>query len=78
MLLAQGEDNDEIAEGLKMEVQALKTRCDGYEKMIEDLTSRSETHENALEMLWQQIVCYLDSQGALSTAYHGKNYDLLP
>ena len=78
MMLAQGEDNKEIVEGLKMEVQALKTRCNRYEKIIEDLTSRLETHENAIEMLWQQIVHYLDSQGTLSTAYYGKNYDLLP
>ena len=26
MMLAQGEDNEEIVEGLKIEVQALKTR----------------------------------------------------
>ena len=62
-MLAQGEDNEEIVEGLKMEVQALKTRCNGYEKIIEDLTSKLETHENAIEMLRQQIVHYLDSQG---------------
>ena len=77
MLLAQGKDCDGIVEDLKMEVQTLKCRCDGYEKVIKDLTSRCDTHENALEMLWQQIVCYLDSQGTLSMTYHGNNYDLM-
>ena len=77
-MLAQGEDNKEIVEGLKMEVQALKTRCNRYEKIIEDPTSRLKMHENAIEMHWQQNVRYLDSQGTLSTAYHGKNYDFLP
>ena len=77
MLLAQGKDHDGIAEDLKMKVQTLKCRCDGYEKVIKDLTSRCNTHENALEMLWQQIVHYLDSQGTLSTMYHGNDYDLM-
>jgi len=77
MLLAQGKDRDGIVEDLKMEVQTLKCRCDGYEKVIKDLTSRCDTHENALEMLRQQIVRYLDSQGTLSTTYHGNNYDLM-
>ena len=39
MLLAQGKDRDGIVEDLKMEVQTLKCRCDGYEKVIKDLTS---------------------------------------
>ena len=78
MLLAQGKDDDGIVEGLKVEVQVLKSRCDGYEKVIKDLTSRCDTHENALEMLRQQIVHCLHSQGTLSTMYHGKNYDIMP
>ena len=77
MLLAQGKDHDRIVEDLKMEVQTLKSRCNGYEKVIRDLTSQCNTHENTLEMLWQQIVHYLDSQGTLSTTYHGNNYDLM-
>ena len=77
MLLAQGKDDDEIVEGLKMEVEALKIRCNGYERAIKDLNSRCDTHENALEMLCQQLVGYLDSQSALSTMYNGKNYELM-
>ena len=78
MPLAHGKDDDGIVEGLKTEVQVLKSRCDGYEKAIKDLTSRCDMHENALEMLWQQIVCCLHSQGTLSTMYYGKNYDIMP
>jgi len=77
MMLAQGKDYDRMIEDLKTEVQALKSRCDGYEKANRDLTSRCDTHENTLEMLRQQIVRYLDSQGTLSTMYHGNTYDLL-
>ena len=78
MLLAQGKDDDGIIDGLKLEVHALKNRCDEYERMIKDLQSRCNTHQNALEMLRQQIVRCLDSQGTLSTMYHGKNYDMMP
>ena len=77
MLLAQGKDCDGIVEDLKMEVQTLKCRCDGYEKVIKDRTSQCDTHESALEMLRQQIVRYLDSQSTLSMTYHGNNYDLM-
>ena len=37
MLLAQGKDRDGIVEDLKMEVQTLKSRCDGYEKVIREI-----------------------------------------
>ena len=77
MLPAQGKDHDRIIEDLKTEVQALKSRCNRYEKANRDLNSQCDTHENTLEMLRQQIVRFLDSQGTLSTMYHGNTYDLL-
>ena len=67
MLPAQGKDHDRIIEDLKTEVQAANR----------DLNSRYDTHENTLEMLRQQTVCFLDSQGTLSMMYHGNTYDLL-
>jgi uncharacterized coiled-coil protein SlyX len=59
-------------------VQALKTKCDRYEKRIKELESRCDTHENAMEMLRQQLVRLHDSQGTLSTMYCEKEYELAP
>jgi hypothetical protein len=77
MLPSQGENNDKIVE-LNKEVEALKARCGGYERVIEDFKSRWDTHEKTLEMLQQQVVHLQDSQGTLSTRYNGENYELLP
>ena len=74
---SSSKDRDGIVGYLKMKVQTLKCRCDGYEKVIKDLTSQCDMHENALEMLQQQIVHYLDSQATLSMMYHGNYYDLM-
>ncbi|KAF8274188.1 hypothetical protein EI94DRAFT_1696131 [Lactarius quietus] len=60
----------------KWSVQALTARCNEYERIIKDLQSARDTHENILEMLRQQIVGLHDSRGILSSAYGGKNYDL--
>ena len=76
-LPSQGEKEDQII-NLNVEVEALKTRCGVYEKKINDLESRCNTHENALEMLWQQVVCLQDGQGTLSTVYHEREYTLAP
>ncbi|KAF8267159.1 hypothetical protein EI94DRAFT_1701191 [Lactarius quietus] len=72
-----GEDNDKTFKDLKLEVEALTVRCNEYERIIKDLQSAHDTHKNILEMLWQQIVNLHDSQGTLSSAYSGKNYDLV-
>ena len=77
MLPSQVEKDDQIVK-LNTEVEALKARCGEQEKMIKDLESRCDTHENALEMLRQQVVRLLDSQGTLSTRYGEKEYKLLP
>lgn len=75
MLSSQGEKEGQIIK-LNMEIEALKTRCGEYEKRVQDLESRCDTHENALEMLRQQVVHLLDSQGTLSTMYREKEYEL--
>ncbi|KAI9430490.1 hypothetical protein H4582DRAFT_2063759 [Lactarius indigo] len=74
----RGEDNNSVVRDLEKEVQALKSRCEGQDKMIEDLKSRCETHERVLEMLQQEIVQLHDGQKTLNTMYDGKSYDLMP
>ncbi|KAN0128681.1 hypothetical protein V8E53_013500 [Lactarius tabidus] len=51
----KGENGDKIVK-LNKEFVDLKDRCAGYERVIKDLEARCDTHENALEMLQQQIV----------------------
>jgi predicted nucleic acid-binding Zn-ribbon protein len=77
---AQGkdEDDDGIVKDLKKEVQTLKGRYNEPERIIKDLQSRCETHENVLEMLRQEIVGLHDSQKTLDTMYLGNSYDLEP
>ncbi|KAF8262980.1 hypothetical protein EI94DRAFT_1704359 [Lactarius quietus] len=70
-------DNDKTFKDLKLEVQALMVRCNEYERIMKDLQSACDTHENILKMLRQQIVNLHDSRGTLSSAYGGKNYDLI-
>jgi hypothetical protein len=76
MLPSKGENSEEIIR-LNKEVNTLKARCGGYERIIKDFEARFDSHEDALEMLRQHVVRLLDSQGTLSTRYNGKNYDLL-
>jgi hypothetical protein len=73
----QDENDDKIGK-LNKEVKAMKDRCARYERIIKDLEARCDTHENALEMLWQQVVVLHASQGTLSASYNGENYGLLP
>jgi hypothetical protein len=63
---AEGQDNDQAFKELKKEVQALTIRCNEYERIIKDLQSAHDMHENVLEMLQQQIVDLHDAQGTLS------------
>ena len=71
-------DENKRVEELEMEVERLKRKCDGYERMILDLKSRSDTHKNALEMIRQQIIHLHDSQGTPNTTYGSNNYDIMP
>ncbi|KAF8266098.1 hypothetical protein EI94DRAFT_1701983 [Lactarius quietus] len=75
---AQGKDDNKTIKELKMEVEALKSRCNGYEREIRDLQGTCDMHENVLEMLWQQIMHLMDAQGILNTTYGGKSYVLIP
>jgi chromosome segregation ATPase len=77
MLPKQGADNDEAIKDIKMELEAQKMRCDGHERMIKDLQSICDTHENTLEMLRQQIVELHRSNGTLNATYYGETYDIV-
>jgi hypothetical protein len=74
ILLAQDkEDNG----SLEMEVEALRNRCDRYEKMIKDLESKCEIQQMHLEMLRQDVIGILSAQNRLDTTYKGKSYELI-
>ena len=74
ILLAQDkEDNG----SLEMEVEALRNRCDRYEKMIKDLESKCEIQQMHLEMLRQDVIGILSAQNRLATTYKGKSYELI-
>ncbi|KAF8258338.1 hypothetical protein EI94DRAFT_1708091 [Lactarius quietus] len=77
-LQENGEDDNKTIKELKMEVEALKSRCNGYEREIRDLQGMCDTHENVLEMLRQQIMRLVDAQGIPNTTYGGKSYVLIP
>jgi hypothetical protein len=69
---------NQLIDELKKEVQVLKGRCDAQDRIIIDLQSKCETHENVLEVLQQEIVCLHQAGKTLSTMYGGENYDLMP
>jgi uncharacterized protein YlxP (DUF503 family) len=62
---------------LKRNVQALKNKCDTLERTIQDLQSRFNMHESALEGYRMQVVGILNVHGALDTSYEGEKFDLI-
>jgi hypothetical protein len=77
MLPKKDGDNEEAIKELKIEVEAQKMRCDGHERMIKDLQSICDTHENTLETLRQKVVELHRSNGTLSATYYGETYDII-
>ena len=51
MLLAKCIADDPMVKDLKNEVQTLKTICNDHGKIIKELESRCDMHEDTLEML---------------------------
>ena len=51
MLPAHCKAHDQIVEDLKNEVQTLKMICNDHGRIIKDLESRCDMHEDTLEML---------------------------
>ena len=77
-LLAKGTDDDITSvEGLKNEVQAMKSRCDMLEKTVKDLQSICDTHERTLEALRQHIVNLQRDQGTLDLSYQGEEFEMM-
>jgi hypothetical protein len=77
MLPVQGAENGTIVEDLKRNVQALKNKCDTLERTVQDLQSRFNMHESALEGYRMQVVNFLNVHGALDTSYGGEKFDLI-
>jgi hypothetical protein len=66
--ICQGTDSAIILEGLKKEVQALKSKCDNLEESIEDLKCGQESHENLIEDHRMKIVGLNRHLGTLDTS----------
>jgi archaellum component FlaC len=78
-LLAKGTDGDMTpVEGLKNEVQALKSRCDILEKTVNNLKSICDTHQGIIETFRQQIVNLHGHQGTLDLSYQGEEFESMP
>lgn len=72
------EDGDvTLVEDLKIEVQALKTRCEGLEKAIKEMRSMRDTHERTLEAFRQQILEVQRHQGTLDLTYEGEVFEAM-
>ena len=66
-----------LVEGIKTEVQALKSRCDSLEKIVRDLQSICDTHERTLETYQQHIISLEKSQGTLNLSYQGEEFEVM-
>jgi hypothetical protein len=76
MLLTKGAgDNITLVEGLKNDVQAMKSRCDILEKTVKDLQSICDTHRGILETFRQHIVNTQWRQGTLDMSYQGEAFE---
>ena len=67
-----------LVEGLKNEVQALKSRCDILEKTVKDLQSICDTHQQTLETFRQNIIDLYRHQGMLNLSYQGEEFEVMP
>jgi hypothetical protein len=77
MLLTKCIDDITLVEGLKDEVQALKSRCSMLEKNVKDLQSVCDTHQRTLEMVRQHIVNLHRHQGTLDMSYQGEEFEVM-
>ena len=73
----QGTDNRIIIEDLKNEIQALKSRCNVFERTVEDLQCRLETHKKFIEGYREEIVRIQADQGTLNVTYEGEHLELM-
>ena len=74
MLLTKGANDDTLlVEGLKSEVQALKSCCNMLEKLVKDLQSRCDTHEGYLETFQLEIINFRRNEGTLQRGGVGRH-----
>ena len=76
MLLTKGANDDTLlVEGLKSEVQALKSCCNMLEKLVKDLQSRYDTHEGYLETFQLEIINFRRNEGTLDLSCKGEELE---
>jgi hypothetical protein len=75
MLPVQEANFDAIIKGLREDVNALGSKCDRLEIVIQELQSRCSTHERAVDDYRQEIVRIKDRPGTLDTSYRRENFD---
>jgi len=77
-MLSNGtDDNVTLVEGLKTEIQALKSRCGALEKTVGDLQSICDTHQRTLETFRQHIINLEKVQGTLDLSYEGEEFEVI-
>jgi DNA repair ATPase RecN len=77
MLPAQDTESSMAVEELKIEVKALKMRCDVLERVIESFESRFDSQENCIESYRKEVAGLHNVRGTLNTSYQGENYDIM-
>lgn len=70
-------DDTTIVEGLKNEVQVLKSRCSMLEKTANVLQSICDTHERTLETVRKHILILHRQQGTLDSSYQGEEFEVI-
>jgi len=71
------DDDTALVEGLKNEVQALKSRCDILKKTVKDLQSICDMHQRTLETFRQNIIDLYRHQGTLDLSYQGEEFEVM-
>ena len=67
-----------LVEGLKSEVQTLKSQCDMLEKLLKDLQLKCDTYEGYLETFWLEIVNFRRKEGTLDLSCQGEELEAMP
>ena len=78
MLLTKGANDDTLlVEGLRSEVQALKSLCNMLKKLVKDLQSRCNTHEGYLETFQLEIMNFHRNKGTLNLSCKGEELEAM-
>ena len=78
MLLTKGANDDTLlVEGLKSEVQALKSHCNMLKKLMKDLQLRCDMHEGYLETFQLEIINFHRNKGTLDLSCKGEELEAM-